>query len=174
MSPIVKWALIVFVVINGIAMWDYSLAKKKKEGVTPGDKERIKGLVILSFVAAGGVGVADRGAEEDMRRRASGSRGFRVDDFRGVDALGEKADAPVDLAEPPLAVLIVGVFAAIAVAGGPGDHSGHRAPFPGEEKAPLVDQPLEAGRRDVVLEAGERRVGGFFRRLIMVLVFAVR
>ena len=55
MSPIVKWALIVFVVINGIAMWDYSLAKKKKEGVTPGDKERIKGLVILSFVAAGGV-----------------------------------------------------------------------------------------------------------------------
>ncbi len=55
MSTMVKWALIVFVVGMGIAIWDYSLAKKKKEGFTKGDKERITGIFWFSFVAAAGV-----------------------------------------------------------------------------------------------------------------------
>ena len=55
MSPMVKWALIVFVCGIGLAIWDYSLATKKKEGFTKGDKERIKGIVGLSFAAAAGV-----------------------------------------------------------------------------------------------------------------------
>ena len=42
------------------------------------------------------------------------SRTFRVHYFRGFDSLREKANPPIDL-PPPLAVLIVGVFTAIAV-----------------------------------------------------------
>ena len=55
MTPMVKWALIVFVVGMGITFWDYSMASKKKEGVTRGDKERIWGIFWFSFVAAAGV-----------------------------------------------------------------------------------------------------------------------
>ena len=55
MSPMIKWGLIVLVVGLGIALWDYALAKKKKEGFTRGDKERITGIFWFSIVAAAGV-----------------------------------------------------------------------------------------------------------------------
>ena len=55
MSPKLKWGLIVLFIGFGIALWDYSLAKKKKEGYTKGDKERVMGIFWFSFVAAGGV-----------------------------------------------------------------------------------------------------------------------
>lgn len=41
-----------------------------------------------------------------------GSRCFRVHHFRGIDSLGEDANPPTDLAQAPLAVLVVGIFAA--------------------------------------------------------------
>jgi hypothetical protein len=55
MSPMLKWGLIVFVVGICIAIWDYTLAKKKKEGVTKGDKERIWGIFWFSIIAGAGV-----------------------------------------------------------------------------------------------------------------------
>jgi hypothetical protein len=51
-----KWPLVVLVIGLGIAFWDYSLAKKKKEGFTRGDKDRVMGIFWFSFVAAAGVG----------------------------------------------------------------------------------------------------------------------
>ena len=105
-----------------------------------------------------GIAVAHGRAEEDLRRCPPGSRTFRIDHFRGVDAFGEKANAPIDLAEPPFSVLVVGVFAAIAVARGPRDDLRHRRPFLGQQKAVLVLEPLQAARRDVVLDANARCV----------------
>ena len=86
-----------------------------------------------------------------MCRRPPRPRRFRVHDFRGIDALGEEANPAVDLAQPPFTILIIGVFAAIAVARRPGDYLGHCRPFPAEQKAQLVSESLQAKRCDVVL-----------------------
>ena len=111
-----------------------------------------------------GVGVAHGRSEEDLRRRPPASRGFRVHDFRGIDPFREKANPPIDLAQPPFAVLIVGVFAAIAVARRPGHDLCHRRPFPGEQKPSLVFESLQAARRDVVLDSSHLGGCGFRRR----------
>ena len=100
---------------------------------------------------AGGVGVAHGRSEEGMCRRPPRPRRFRVHYFHGLDALGEEANPAIDLAQPPFAVLIIGVLAAIAVARRPGDYLGHRRPFPTEQKAQLVSESLQANRCDVVL-----------------------
>ena len=98
-----------------------------------------------------GVGVAHGRSEEGMCRRPPRPRRFRVHYFRGLDAFGEETNPAIDLAQPPFAVLIIGVFAAIAVARRPGDYLGHRRPFPTEQKAQLVSESLQANRCDVVL-----------------------
>src|SRR5580692_2628233 len=106
-----------------------------------------------------GIGIAHGRSEECPRLRCwlPRSRSFRVHHFRGFDSLGEKANPPIDLPQPPLAVLIVGVFTAIAVAGSPRHHLRHGWAFPGEQKPVLIFEALEAARRDVVLD---RRRGG--------------
>jgi hypothetical protein len=70
------------------------------------------------------------------------SRSFRVYYFRGFDSLGEKANPPIDLPQPPLAVPIVGVFTTIAVTGSPRHHLRHGGAFPGEQKLELVFEAL--------------------------------
>lgn len=55
MSPVLKWAIIVFVLGLGLMTWDYVLAKKKKEGFTKGDKTRIVSLFWLTCFASAGV-----------------------------------------------------------------------------------------------------------------------
>jgi hypothetical protein len=62
-----------------------------------------------------GIGKAHGRSEECLRRRLPRSRSFRIHHFRGFDSLGEKANPPINLPQPPLAVLIVGVFTAIAI-----------------------------------------------------------
>jgi len=57
-----------------------------------------------------GIGIAHGRSEECPRRRLPRSRTFRVYHFRGIDSLREKAKPAIDLAQPPLPVLIVGVF----------------------------------------------------------------
>src|SRR2546430_2457223 len=59
----------------------------------------------------------------------------------------------IDPAQPPFAVLIVGVFAAIAVARSPGHHLCYRRPFPGEQEPVLILESLQAVRCDVVFGA---------------------
>src|SRR5262249_37062123 len=63
----------------------------------------------------------------------------------------EKANPPIDLPQPTLAVLIVGVFTAIAVTGSPRNDLRHRRAFPGKKKAVLIFKALQPTRRYVVL-----------------------
>ena len=99
-----------------------------------------------------GIGIAHGRSEECPRRRLPRSRSFRVHHFRGFDSLREKSNPPVDLPQPPLAVLIVGVFTAIAVAGSPRHHLRHGRAFPGEQKPVLIFEALQSAPRYVVLD----------------------
>src|ERR1700691_925082 len=98
-----------------------------------------------------GIGIAHGRSEECPRRRLPRSRSFRVHHFGGVDSLREKANPPIDLPQPPLAVLIVGVFTAIAVARSPRHYFRHGRAFPGEQKPVLIFQALQPAPRYVVL-----------------------
>jgi hypothetical protein len=98
-----------------------------------------------------GIGIAHGRSEECLRCRLTRSRNFRVHHFRGFDSLREKANPPIDLPQPPLAVLIVGVFTAIAVAGSLRHHLRHGWAFPGEQKPMLILEALQPAPRYVVL-----------------------
>ena len=100
-----------------------------------------------------GIGVAHGRSEECLRRRLPRSRSFRVHHFRGFDSLGEKANPPIDLPQPPLAVAVVGVVTAIAVAGSLRHHLRHRRAFAGEQKPVLLFEALEPAGRYVVLDS---------------------
>src|SRR5258705_4002118 len=90
--------------------------------------------------------------------RLARSRSFRVHYFRGFDSLREKANPPIDLPQPPLAVLIVGVLTAIAVTGSPLHHLRHGRAFPGKQKPVLIFEALQPARRYVVLASRRVRV----------------
>src|SRR5580700_10090926 len=98
-----------------------------------------------------GIGIAHGRSEECPRLRLARSRSFRVHHFRGFDSLCEKANPPIDLPQSPLAVLIVGVFTAIAVAGSPGHHLRHGRAVPGEQKSVLIFEALQPAPSYVVL-----------------------
>src|SRR4029079_13805829 len=100
---------------------------------------------------ARGIVIAHGRAEECSRGRLPRPRSFRVHHFRSLDSLPEKANPPIDLAQPALAVLIVGVFTAIAVAGCPLHHLRHGRAFPGEQKPVLIVEALQPARSYVVL-----------------------
>src|SRR6476620_3305367 len=97
-----------------------------------------------------GIGIAHGRSEESPRRRLPRSGSFRVHHFRGFDSLREKANPPIDLPQPPLAIPIVGVITAIAVAGGPRHHLRHGRAFPGKQKPLLIFKALQPARRYVV------------------------
>src|ERR1700674_2219359 len=111
-----------------------------------------------------GIGIAHGRSEECPRRRLPRSRSFRVHHFRGFDSLGEKANPPIDLPQPPLAVLIVGVFTAIAVAGSPRHHLRYGRAFPGEQKPVLILEALQPAPRYVVLASYRGLVPLWFSR----------
>ena len=125
-------------------------------------------------LGSGGVGVANGRSEEDVCRRAPDSRRFRVHYFRGIDSFRQKANAPIDLAQPPFAVLVVGVLAAIAVACRPRDDLCHRRPLPSEQEPELISEPLQAVRRDVVLDPGGLGACGLFGAVVLLVVLVVR
>src|SRR4051795_10859492 len=89
---------------------------------------------------AGGVGVPNSRTEENLSRGAANSRLLWIDYFGGIDLFGQEPDAPIDLTQPPLVVLIVGVLAPITVARRPGHDLRHRRPFPGEQEPQLVSE----------------------------------
>src|SRR5438270_6216332 len=98
-----------------------------------------------------GIGIAHGGSEECPGCRLPCSASFRVNHFRGFDSLGEKANPAINLPQPPLAVLVVGVFTAITVAGSPRHHLRHSRAFPGKQKAVLIFEALQPTGRYVVL-----------------------
>ena len=98
-----------------------------------------------------GIGIAHGRPEVCPRRCHLRSWSFRVHYLRGFDSLGEKANPPINLPKTPLAVLIVGVFTAIAVAGSPCHHLRHGRAIPRDQKPELVSKALQPARRDVVL-----------------------
>ena len=105
----------------------------------------------------GGIRIVHGGSEECFTRTLSGSRSLRIDDFGGFDAPGQEADSPIDLPQSPLAVLVVGIFTAIAIACRPcDDFDDGRAIFR-EQEMTLGFQALKAAGRDVV---GALRGGG--------------
>src|SRR5437660_4475381 len=108
-----------------------------------------------------GIGIAHGRSKECPRRHLPRSRSFRVHHFRGFDSLREKANPPIDLPQPPLAVPIIGVITAIAVASSPRHHLRHRRAFPAEQKPVLIFEALQPARRYVVL-AWRRRLVRFW------------
>ena len=87
---------------------------------------------------------------------------LRVHHFRGFDSLGEKANPPIDLPQPPLAELVVGVFTAISVPGSPRHHLHHGGALPAEQKLVLIFEALQPARRYVVLDSGRGLVRLWF------------
>ena len=94
--------------------------------------------------------VLHRGAEEDL---VSGRTGRRVHDLGDVEALGQEADATVDLAQALLAVDVVAIFRAIAVGRGPRHDAHDLRPLGLDQVRQFVAQACVARRRDVVAHA---------------------
>src|SRR5215831_4633551 len=119
-------------------------------GVHLVDADDAHGLLV-----ARGRGVGDGGAEEHLVGLLA--RGG-IDDLGGLEALGEVADAAVDLAQALLAVLVVRVLGAVAELGRPRHDRGHVRPLGLHEPGELVAHAAPAVRRQVVLGARGNRV----------------
>src|SRR6185503_6639798 len=107
----------------------------------------------------------DRRAKIDARLRIVVARHRRIDDLGAVEPSHEEAYAPVDLAQPLLAVDVVAVLRAIAVSGGPGDRRDQLRPLLRYERVELAAHPREAAGRHVIARAGRQR-----RRVLNVTV----
>jgi hypothetical protein len=81
------------------------------------------------------------------------SRRSRIDDLRQIEAPGQEADAPVDLAQPPLAIEVIGVLRAVAVAGSPLHDADHLRPLDAQQLLQFVADARVPARRDVVAGA---------------------
>ena len=79
---------------------------------------------------------------------------FGIDHFGRFQPLGEKTDAAVDFAHPPLAVEIVAVFAAIAVGSCPVHHLHDFGALFVHQLEQFVFQSLPAGWRHIVFVCG--------------------
>src|SRR5579885_1125035 len=79
-----------------------------------------------------GTGIAHGRPEECPCLGLSRPWRFRVYHLRSFDSLGKKANPPINLPQPALAVPIVGIIAAIAIAGGPSHDLRHSRAFPRE------------------------------------------
>jgi hypothetical protein len=106
-----------------------------------------------------GIGIAHGGSKEDTGCGLARSGSFGVYDDGGFNSLHKEAQAGIDLTEAALAVLVVCVFAAIAVAGSPGDYGLNGRTFSGQEKVVFVFEAREATRCYVVLDRGAGGVG---------------
>src|SRR6185436_18650811 len=74
----------------------------------------------------------------------------RIGDPGGGHALRQEVDPPVDLPEPPPAILVIGVFRAVAVRRRPGDRLEQLRPFAREQRLIFLAQLPKTRGRDVV------------------------
>src|SRR5882724_9380140 len=102
---------------------------------------------------AAGAAHAHLRAEEDLVGVAPGS----AHDLRRLETLDEKAHAAVDLAQPALAVDVVGVLRPVAQRRGPGDGLHHLGALDFEQPLFLALQPRESLRGNVILAMGWQR-----------------
>src|SRR5882757_4537936 len=78
---------------------------------------------------AGGILIGHGCAEEDARSGCSRPRSGGIGDHGSVDAFREKANPRINLAQPSLAVEVVGVFTAVPITSSPRYDLYHRGPL---------------------------------------------
>jgi len=78
-------------------------------------------------------------------------------DFGNLKALGQKPDAPINLAQALFAVDVVTVFAPVAIAGRPVNDLDNTRPLSINQAQQFCAQTLVTNRRDVVLAASRKR-----------------
>src|SRR5205814_2343706 len=93
----------------------------------------------------------DGGAEEGAAHPLPGGG---VDDLEGLDQLLQTVELRVDLAQLPLAQLVLVVLAPVAVRGGHRHLLGYPGPIFVEQDAELLAQPLEPRLGDVAFSRG--------------------
>lgn len=87
---------------------------------------------------------------------------FWVNQFRGFDLLRKKAKPPIDLAQSPLTVLIVGVFTPVAVARSPRHYLRHSRTFSGCREPVFIFEALQtAGVMQFLLDVAGSSPCGF-------------
>ena len=84
--------------------------------------------------------------------------------FRGFDSLREKANPPINLPQPPLAILISRRFHRGRRCWQPRHHLRHGWAFPGEQKPVLIFEALQPAPRYVVLAWRRGLVRSWFSR----------
>ena len=109
-------------------------------------------------LAPRGIRIAHGGSKERPCRPLPRSRSFRIYHLCGFDSLRQKAYPPVDLAQSSLAVLIVGIFTAIAIARSSHHHLHHGRSILGEQKMTLIFQSFDPAWSDVVFAVVRRRL----------------
>src|SRR5216683_920893 len=112
------------------------------------DRDRLLGAMLI--------GIGDAGPEEDL---VAPCLLARVDHQGRLQPLGEKADAPVDLAQPLLAVEVIAVFRTVAIARRPGDDfDGFRALLAGESAQLVLHAAMTLGCHVVLDPGGDDRL----------------
>src|SRR5690242_19158375 len=99
--------------------------------------------------------VRDRNRRTEIhgRFRVIIARSGWIDNFRRIETPNEKADAPIDLAQPLLAIDVIAVLGAIAVARRPGNGRDELGSLGANETIQLAAQARESARRHVVARA---------------------
>src|SRR5712671_6382226 len=122
---------------------DAAGTKVFRELVAPDDLVRR----LLAVLVLHGDGGAEEGAADPLPRGG-------VDDLERLDQLLQPVELRVDLAQLPLAQLVLVVLAPVAVGGGHRHLVGHAGALLVEQDAELLAEPLEPRLGDVALSRG--------------------
>lgn len=95
----------------------------------------------------------------------------RIDDFRQIKPLGQKADTPVNLAQTPLAVNVIAILRAIAIQSGPMHSLDNLWTIGTQQVVKFLLDPCIPSRRDVV--ACSLRKLQLRRKFILIIAVTV-
>ena len=105
-------------------------------------------------LVASGIGVGHGGAKKHLVFAVVQRR---VGHLGNVQALGQKADAPINFAQALFAIQVVAIFRAVAILGGPGHDFNDLRALVIEQAHQLGAQALVTRRGQVVAGAGGQR-----------------